>query len=368
MNAIEASVSHLQWLFITVMAIAITEGLKQFVREIRDNDENAHQPFRWECFFGLLALLATAMPFTYGMSRYFFEAYRRGPVGGQYSAHLALDTLGFTLSARVLCHGSVTFAAARADLRMGRVFDFSGRLSMVRQVSFHGAAVGRRTGTPLARARFSLGIPIAGLHFCDPHCGTRRDMCLHWAVCVILAGNAVYDLSQHWTFYFPTAAAHANAAGSKSTTKDETTVYFAGPLFTQAEWRWNAKLIQAMRGKGYDLIAPQEQAIAMLNGTTPFDPHVLFRTNIEGIERCNAVVAILDGADIDSGTAWECGYAYKIGRPIVGIRTDLRAGGDDPKASVNLMISQSCNKLVVLPFGKRDDEAWIAKEVIAALD
>jgi nucleoside 2-deoxyribosyltransferase len=74
-----------------------------------------------------------------------------------------------------------------------------------------------------------------------------------------------------------------------------------------------------------------------------------------------------DGAYVDSGTAWECGYAHKEGRPIVGVRTDLRRGGDDPRASVNLMLSQCCKELVTLPLAKRDDEAWLIREVVETI-
>jgi hypothetical protein len=40
------------------------------------------------------------------------------------------------------------------------------------------------------------------------------------------------------------------------------------------------------------------------------------------------VVAILDGADADSGTCWECGYATAKGIPVIAVRTDFRNSGD----------------------------------------
>ena len=43
----------------------------------------------------------------------------------------------------------------------------------------------------------------------------------------------------------------------------------------------------------------------------------------------------------DSGTAWECGYAYAKGKPLVCYRTDFRITGDTEGAPYNLMLSES---------------------------
>ena len=52
----------------------------------------------------------------------------------------------------------------------------------------------------------------------------------------------------------------------------------------------------------------------------------LYRLLIEAIDRCDAVVAILDGPDSDSGTCVEIGYAAGESKPIIGVRTDFRDG------------------------------------------
>jgi nucleoside 2-deoxyribosyltransferase len=52
------------------------------------------------------------------------------------------------------------------------------------------------------------------------------------------------------------------------------------------------------------------------------------------------LVANLDGVDVDSGTAWEIGYAIAQKKTVIGIRTDLRAFS--PSEPVNLMLLQSC--------------------------
>ena len=60
------------------------------------------------------------------------------------------------------------------------------------------------------------------------------------------------------------------------------------------------------------------------------------------IDACDVVVALLDGMQVDDGTAWEIGYAYARNKPVVGVRTDLRKAGDTDHGNVNAMIEGSC--------------------------
>jgi nucleoside 2-deoxyribosyltransferase len=150
-------------------------------------------------------------------------------------------------------------------------------------------------------------------------------------------------------------------------TKHPISIYLAGPLFTQAEWQWNERLAQHLSERALTVILPQRRAEPMLKGVQPFDPKGLFQANIESIENADVIVAILDGADVDSGTAWECGYAFKTGRPVIGVRSDIRAGGDDPRAATNLMLSMSWSAIVLVPHGTRDDVSWVAAEIVTAV-
>ena len=56
---------------------------------------------------------------------------------------------------------------------------------------------------------------------------------------------------------------------------------------------------------------------------------------------CDVVVALLDGAQVDDGTAWEIGYAYAKGMPVIGLRTDFRLCADSDGGLVNAMIQCS---------------------------
>ncbi len=60
--------------------------------------------------------------------------------------------------------------------------------------------------------------------------------------------------------------------------------------------------------------------------------------NEQMIRGSHALFAVLDGTDVDSGTAAEIGFAAAIGRPAVGLRLDTRRTGDNDGATVNLQV------------------------------
>lgn len=151
------------------------------------------------------------------------------------------------------------------------------------------------------------------------------------------------------------------------TDRNATRIYLAGPLFTQPEWIWNEALAQALRTHLFDVILPQSTSESMLSGARLFDASLLFKLNIESIQSADVIVAILDGPDVDSGTAWECGYAFKAGKPVIGVRTDLRAGGDDPEHGINLMLSISCSSVVAVPLENRTDVSSVAARIADAV-
>lgn len=60
--------------------------------------------------------------------------------------------------------------------------------------------------------------------------------------------------------------------------------------------------------------------------------------NEELIRPVDLLVGVLDGVDVDSGTAAEMGFAYGLGKPVFGLRTDWRVTGDNEAAGVNLQL------------------------------
>jgi nucleoside 2-deoxyribosyltransferase len=126
-------------------------------------------------------------------------------------------------------------------------------------------------------------------------------------------------------------------------------LYLAGPLFTQAERAWNQALATALRAAGHSVFVPQVE----VQNLTKLEADAIFRVDLDGVRSADAVLAILDGADADSGTCFECGVAYALGIPIVAVRTDFRGGGDalpgQKLATVNLMVAQAATAIVSLP-------------------
>lgn len=115
-------------------------------------------------------------------------------------------------------------------------------------------------------------------------------------------------------------------------------VYLAAPLFSEAERRFNLEVRNALARHAYDVYLPQERGEGTGCESIPND-RALFLEHLGALRTADAVVAICDGADTDSGTAWEMGYAHALGIPVIALRTDRRraAGG----RSLNLMLSQS---------------------------
>ncbi|HUO93158.1 MAG TPA: nucleoside 2-deoxyribosyltransferase [Rhizomicrobium sp.] len=62
------------------------------------------------------------------------------------------------------------------------------------------------------------------------------------------------------------------------------------------------------------------------------------RNNAEAIAACEVLLAVLDGSDVDSGTAAEIGFAFALKKRIVGYRSDFRLAGDNEGSVVNLQV------------------------------
>ena len=123
---------------------------------------------------------------------------------------------------------------------------------------------------------------------------------------------------------------------------EKISVYLAGPLFSRSEIDGAKDLkreIEAALGEKVEVVWPFEIA----SGTT----EEIFEANHAALRRSPLMVAILDGAQVDDGTAWEVGCHYALfGRRAIGIRTDIRKAGEAPESAVNLMIELSCRAVV----------------------
>jgi len=122
------------------------------------------------------------------------------------------------------------------------------------------------------------------------------------------------------------------------------TIYIAGALFSQAELEFNKKLQHLVSEAGFSVFLPQEDAADNKELRGDRSHLSIFNQCLNGLKKSDLVVAVLEGTDVDSGTAWEIGYAYAKGMPVIGFRTDFRI--QTPGEHVNLMIQESLSEYV----------------------
>lgn len=130
-------------------------------------------------------------------------------------------------------------------------------------------------------------------------------------------------------------------------------VYVASPLgFTPAGSAWSQQvLLPALRAAGLDPLDPwatdEGAAIGTALALPPGPERVaalqaaddaVGAANVALVRRSSGVLAVLDGSDVDSGTAAEIGCASAWDLPVVGLRTDSRRTGDNDGATVNLQV------------------------------
>jgi nucleoside 2-deoxyribosyltransferase/predicted secreted protein len=115
-------------------------------------------------------------------------------------------------------------------------------------------------------------------------------------------------------------------------------VYLAAPLFSEAERVFNASFARVLRNHLFEVHLPQESGDDS-DMRDIQEQERLFVDNKTALEGSDFVVAVIDGADADSGTAWEMGYASAQGKPVIALRTDFRRVGHHEQ--VNLMLEQS---------------------------
>jgi nucleoside 2-deoxyribosyltransferase len=131
------------------------------------------------------------------------------------------------------------------------------------------------------------------------------------------------------------------------------TIYQAGPLFTEAEQDWHRKAKAAMEQA---LCAASIEARVSWPGEFfsaeeierwgPQAKYRIFDRCMEDLRAARVVVALLDGVQVDDGTAFEMGAFHALQRgPILGVRTDFRNAGDTANSCVNVMLECSCTAI-----------------------
>lgn len=108
-------------------------------------------------------------------------------------------------------------------------------------------------------------------------------------------------------------------------------IYLASPLFTELERKNIKELAEKLRQQGNEVYVPMEHIIK--NGWD-YPNHewakMVFDEDVKAIRECDAVYCLYYGLYSDSGTAWECGFAYALGKAVYLV--------DESNSEVSLMM------------------------------
>jgi nucleoside 2-deoxyribosyltransferase len=113
-------------------------------------------------------------------------------------------------------------------------------------------------------------------------------------------------------------------------------LYLAGPLFSEAERRFNAALTARLEAAGFTVFLPQRDGAE--RDRQPYADMsreerraAMFALDTSEVLQCDIFLIILDGRVPDEGAAFELGVAYTCkrlqqpGKRLIGLHTDARA-------------------------------------------
>ncbi|WP_228636085.1 nucleoside 2-deoxyribosyltransferase [Clostridium perfringens] len=115
-------------------------------------------------------------------------------------------------------------------------------------------------------------------------------------------------------------------------------IYLASPFFNDNELLDMVKVLGTLRNKGLNVFSPYENQNKQLEFASDPWREATFNSDVSNIDSADIVVAIANGNYMDSGTAWEIGYAYANKKPIILVNLN--------KEPVNLMISDSIHAYI----------------------
>ena len=156
-----------------------------------------------------------------------------------------------------------------------------------------------------------------------------RITALALALVLVFAGLGVFPAA----FAADGQEAAAEAGNGKK-------VYFAGPMFNQAEKDFNLRITELLEEFGYEVFLPQRDGIeaAQLEGKTEEElTEMIFALDEEQVRKADIVFMNMDGRAPDEGACVELGIGYALGKRCYGFKTDTRAV--ESSLDLNPMIS-----------------------------
>ena len=118
-------------------------------------------------------------------------------------------------------------------------------------------------------------------------------------------------------------------------------IYLASPFFNNEEVEVYNKVIDLLRKENLDVFVPREHTIPE---GWDLPNHIwaesVFAVDYLALSQSDIVVVLNFGMYSDSGTAWECGCAYAMGKQVINVL----CGGKD--AEYSLMMLNGTNTVV----------------------
>lgn len=117
-------------------------------------------------------------------------------------------------------------------------------------------------------------------------------------------------------------------------------IYLASPFFNEIELE-NVKIAEKiLTERGFSLFSPRLNEVRTDENTQQsWWSKETFMNDKKFIDWADVVVMLYYGGYSDSGTAWECGYAYGTNTPVVVVQL-----GEDS----NLMVHEGCHSNITL--------------------
>jgi nucleoside 2-deoxyribosyltransferase len=118
-------------------------------------------------------------------------------------------------------------------------------------------------------------------------------------------------------------------------------IFLAAPLFSESEREFNEKVAECLREGGFDVWMAQEELF--IKEGSHEEKKKIYEKDVSALRGSDVVVAVLDGVEVDSGVAFEMGFAKALGKPIIGLKTDYRTFSR--MEEVNLMLEVSMRNI-----------------------
>ena len=94
-------------------------------------------------------------------------------------------------------------------------------------------------------------------------------------------------------------------------------IYLASPFFNAQELDYVDRAEKILRKRGYEVYSPREHEVRDETVGTATWSMATFEADRIGIDKSDIVVMLYHGNYSDSGTAWECGYAFATHTPVL---------------------------------------------------